>query len=86
MNRKSLKLSNDFARDGRILNAIITDPYKPIYELPNYCSDVTNCPERAYYSKDVILQRPLSEIDEPEEIWVNPEHLKAKEEIRKTLK
>ena len=77
MNRKFHILFNNFARDGRILNAIITDPYKAIYELPNYCSDVTNCPERAYYSRDVILQRPLSEIDEPEEIWVNPDHLHA---------
>ena len=55
MNRKFPLLFNSFARDGRILNAIIHDPYKAIYELPNYCSDVTNCPERAYYSRDVIL-------------------------------
>ena len=65
---------------------MIIDSRKAIYEHPNYCSDVTNCPERAYYSRDVILQRPLSEIDEAEEIWVNPKHLKAKADLRKSLK
>ena len=86
MNREFQISVNNFSRDGRILNAIITCSYKAIYELPNYCSDVTECPEKAYYSQDVVLQRPLSEIDEPEEIWVNPEHLKAEKEIKAALK
>ena len=58
--------------DGRIINAFIVDNDKKIYEYPNKASDVTNCPERAYYSREMLALRPLSDIDEAEEIFTEP--------------
>ena len=51
-------------RDGIIINTVITDQNKKFYEHPNKASEVTNCPEKAYYSKDMLALRPLSETDE----------------------
>ena len=46
------------------------DNDKKIWEYPNKASDVTKCPERAYYSKEMVALRPLSDIDEAEEIYI----------------
>ena len=58
-------------RDGSIINANIIDQKKKFYEHPNKACEVTDCPERAYYSKDMLALRPLSETDETYE-RINP--------------
>ena len=52
------------SRDGSIINTVIRDQKKKFYEHPNKASEVTDCPERAYYNKDMLALRPLSETDE----------------------
>ena len=80
MNRKFAHLLETISSDGSIINTIITDDKKMIYEYPNKTSVVTHCPQRAYYSRDLMAQRPLSEIDEDEEFCVNS---KIKQRLQK---
>ena len=64
MKGKFTPLLDTVSSDGSIINAFIIDNNKKFYEHPNKASDVTDCPERAYYSKEMLALRPLSEIDE----------------------
>ena len=57
--------------DGSIINAYVTDVKKKFYEYPNKASNVTDCPERAYYTKEMVAQRPLSEIDDVEKVCID---------------
>ena len=83
MKSKFAFLLQTIFRDGRIVNAYIIDNDKQIYEHPNKASDVTHCPERAYYSKEMVALRPLSDIDEAEEIFIDPARKQKREEKRK---
>ena len=64
MKGKFALLFKTISSDGSIINAFITDNKKKWYEYPNKACEVTDCPERAYYSKEMLALRPLSEIDE----------------------
>ena len=64
MNGKNDSLLKTICSDGTIINTIVADGKKTIYEYPNKATVVTDCPERAYYNKELLAQRPLSELDE----------------------
>ena len=81
MNRKFAHLLETISSDGSIINTIITDDKKMIYEYPNKVSEVTDCPERAYYNKELLAQRPLSEIDEDQEGRANSKIRKRLESL-----
>ena len=81
MKGKFALLLDTVTSDGSIINAFIIDNNKKFYEHPNKASDVTDCPERAYYSKEMVALRPLSDIDEAEEIF--PAKKRKEEEKRK---
>ena len=73
MNGKNDSLLKTISSDGTIINTIVADGKKTIYEYPNKATVVTDCPERAYYNKELLAQRPLSEIDEFEVIYGDSE-------------
>ena len=83
MRSKFVFLLKTISSDGRIINAFIVENDKKIYEYPNKASDVTNCPERAYYSREMLALRPLSDIDEAEEIYIEPWRKQMSEEKKK---
>ena len=70
MNRKCADLLKTTSSDGSIINTFIADDTKQIYQYPNKVSEVTDCPEKAYYNKELLAQRPLSEIDDDDGVRV----------------
>ena len=56
-----LSFSNLFYSDGRILNQIINNSNVRSVIHPNLEIDVTDSPELAYYNRDMVAIRPISE-------------------------
>ena len=55
-------LPNEICSDGRIFNCFTSDQAKEVDEHPNKRIDITENPGKAYFSRDMMIRGPLSQL------------------------